>query len=151
MPLATFFRDSENRERLLVKITLGALVIGVALIMIAIIMLGRQQSKDRAQLHDADQLLLRYAGENKARWDAFAEANPNVPVPQVVEGATSNLQSKGVVIISEKQATPTPEPSATPTVAPTPAPVSIRKTRTIIKYRSRPTATPWFHFFKSTR
>jgi hypothetical protein len=130
------------------------LLIGSACVVLAVFSLATQQKKDREQLHEADVQLLEYAEQSKKRWDALGDANPELSVPQIVDSTPDTAGHNGAIIVipAKRTATPTPmpAPSVTPAVNGAGSPPSrTRRGRRVSK--ARPTATPWFHLFKTTR
>jgi hypothetical protein len=69
----------------------------------------------------------------------FQSANPTLPVPQIVDANAAKTQ-QARIIVSPPVASSTPSPTAIPTI--------ILKTKTKVRYMSRPTATPWTLFPK---
>ena len=129
------FKDSEFRSRCLIYAALVFLVIGVCLTLGGIFWLGRDQVK----LHQADAQLLFEANANKAWREAFRNANPEIPVPRVVDINGPSPDGK-IIVVPAKALQPTPAPIATPT--------PIVKIKNRIRYRTRPTPTPNKPFWK---
>jgi len=71
-------------------------------------------------------------------WQSYQDANPTQPVPQIVETEAKD-ESKSEVVIKPPLEVARPSPAA-------PTPVVKERTRTVIKYKSRPTPTPWTLF-----
>jgi hypothetical protein len=139
--------ESERRVRCFFITCMVLLLIGSGCVVLAVFSLAAQQKKDREQLHEADVQLLEYAEQSKKRWDALGVANPELSVPQIVETTPDTAGHNGAIVVVP----PKPKATATPAPAVSAAPAPARlKTKTVIRYRNRPTATP-FHFFKTTR
>jgi len=94
--------------------------------------------KGTKKLSDNQAAILAYAQVNNEMWATFRKANPEIPIPQVVD-APELPKPKGFeqpeIVIPEKPE-PTPTPSVTP--APTPTPKIITQT----KWRTRRAPTP---------
>lgn len=77
-----------------------------------------------------------YINHSKERWDFLQDKNPTIDVPSSI-GTPPDLQRT----FGER-------PTLTATPTPSPKPIQHHGTT---RRKVRPTPTPWFHFFKSTR
>jgi hypothetical protein len=148
------FMESEKQVRRFFIACMVLLLIGSGCVVLAVFSLATQQKKDREQLHEADVQLLEYAEQSKKRWDALGDANPELSVPQIVESTPDTAGHNGAIIVIPAKRTATPTPMPAPVPSATPAPKTARPAVAPYhraKTRPRPTATPWFNLFKTTR
>jgi hypothetical protein len=137
------FKDDPTRVRWTINAILICIFIAVALILTGVVLNSRTLSKDREAQARFEAQSLANDELNKQAWDEFKNHNPNslLNIPQIVETSPSpgSKEKRSVVVTPKVQ--PTPMATASPKV----------KTRTVIRYRTKPTPTPWWKYFKQTR
>jgi hypothetical protein len=154
------FRDREQRTRILLDGLMALLVIGFIAIASGVWILGnqirllsKQQAEYRVTTEAAEVEFLGYARAANERWEALQNYNPKLAVPRIVpatDGAR-NTTPRLIVPPAPSMESLSPTPSPAPSVTPEPRAQKKIHTRTVVRYRTRPTPKPWYRMFESTR
>jgi hypothetical protein len=139
----SFIFDSEWQFKVVLVTVSGLILVGVVILVCGIFTIDSRVKQQVIVGREERKALINEV------FQEFQIANPTFPVPQIITDATPAPRKSEEIVVSP--ALESPSPSATSPPQPAATPRIVIKTQTKVRFKSRPTQTPWTLFPKKHR